>query len=166
MRLPLKINIIAAVFPWVISTATALGGGPKITSFDLVGRRLSWTNSVSNGVYQVQSLAQSGSWTTLTNLISNSTSNSVTVVMPSSSSAIYRIAWIDAPPAEPVGTWEYTGFESDGSLSVTGLVTVTATNPLSGTLAFQPVAAPHTRFHPVGQAGFEQRDYRTKRYSG
>jgi hypothetical protein len=105
--------------------------------------RLTWTNSVSNATYRVEwagSLA--GPWqpfSALTNLDSIVASNtSVTVTVP----MFYRVVWTDPPPPQPVGDWVFNGYDSFGSLFVTGLVTITtgySTNGLSWSFGFVPI---------------------------
>jgi hypothetical protein len=86
---------------------------------------LTWTNSVSNATYRVEwagSLA--GPWqpfSVLTNLDSITASNtSVTVTVP----MFYRVVWTDPPVPQPVGDWEFKGYDASGTLVVTGLVSI------------------------------------------
>jgi hypothetical protein len=59
------------------------------------------------------------------------------------------------PPAQPLGDWQYEGYDAQGSLIVTGMVTfVTATTPLAGSWDFQPVHLPYVSGHYVGQESF------------
>src|ERR1043166_6720646 len=47
----------------------------------------------------------------LTNVVSTETTNSIQVgFLPTSANGFYRVVWTNAPPAEPLGSWEYQGF--------------------------------------------------------
>lgn len=60
------------------------------------------------------------------------------------------------PPAQPLGDWDYQGYDAQGSLVVTGRVTfLTATTPLAGSWDFQAVHVPHVSGHYVGQHSFD-----------
>jgi hypothetical protein len=140
------------------STLAAVASRPSlaITGFQRDGA-LSWTNSVSNAVYRIHSAPLlSGPWGALTNLGFIQASNpQVTVKLPPTGTQqmeFFYVAWVDPPPAQPIGVWEYRGFDPDGGLAVTGLISITATNPMTGTCSFQAAGAdPHPR-HPVGSA--------------
>src|ERR1051326_5160426 len=111
-----------------------------IQSLDRNGQ-LTWTNSVSNATYRVEWAGSlSGPWRDfreLTNLSSFAASNtSVTVTVP----MFYRVVWTDAPAPQPAGTWLFNGYDSFGSLAVTGrlsqAVSAFATNTFQGDWAF------------------------------
>ncbi len=120
---------------------------------------LSWTNSVSNAVYRIESAPSlAGPWGTVTNLGSIQASNrQVVVTLPPPGARqveLFRVVWADAPPAQPAGSWEYRGFDPSGGLTVTGLVSIAGSNSVSGSCTFQAAGAdPHPR-HPVGSGGF------------
>ena len=120
---------------------------------------LTWTNSVSNAVYRIESAPSlGGPWTTLTNLgLIDASNRQVTVQLPPPGTQrleLFRVVWADAPPAQPIGNWEYRGFDPSGGLTVTGLVSVVASNPVSGSCTIQATGPdPHPR-HPVGAGSF------------
>ena len=89
---------------------------------------------VSNGTYRVEwAGSPTGAWHSfdlLTNLNSiNSTSNSVTVQVPT----FYRVLWLDPPPPQPDGTWDYQAYDTYGTLAITGRLTMASQpNRISG----------------------------------
>jgi hypothetical protein len=120
---------------------------------------LSWTNSVSNAVYRIESAPSlAGPWSIVTNLGSIQASNQQVVVQLPPPGAqqvgLFRVVWADAPPAQPVGDWEYRGFDPSGGLTVTGLVSIAASNPVSGTCTLQAAGADPPPTHPVGLGSF------------
>lgn len=120
---------------------------------------LTWTNSYTNANYQVQSAATlAGPWAPVNNLsFVHGPNQEVSVQLQTPFSlplALYRVVWTDAPPAQPVGTWAYQGFDGGGSLVVTGLVSITASNPVAGTATFQSVTGRPNPVHPVGSGDF------------
>jgi len=129
-----------------------------ITEFHPDGA-LSWTNSVSNAVYRIESApALTGPWDAVTNLGWLQASNQQVTVKLRSSGAqqmeFFHVVWADAPPAQPVGVWQYRGFDPGGGLAVTGLVSIAATNPMTGTCSFQAAGAGPHPGHPVGSGSF------------
>jgi hypothetical protein len=109
----------------------------RIASFTSSGA-LTWTNSAMVGAYSLEWADRpAGPWRAfdiLTNL--NSiwvTTNWVTVQVPlTNTPAFYRVAWF---PPDPIGVWDYRGFDRQGTLVITGQLnisstTVLATNPL------------------------------------
>jgi hypothetical protein len=108
----------------------------RFTSFTSSGA-LTWTNSAIVGAYSLEWADRpAGPWRafdTLTNL--NSiwvTTNWVSVQVPvTNTPAFYRVAWI---PPDPIGVWDYRGFDRHGTLVITGQLnmsssTVLATDP-------------------------------------
>lgn len=116
---------------------------------------LRWTNSVSNAVYRIDSApTYGGIYSPIANGSIQASNTHVSVQLQDFGSqplAFYRVVWTDAPPAQPVGDWEYNGFSAEGVLVVTGLVSITSLEPISGTVVFQN-AAPN--LHPVGSGAF------------
>jgi len=120
---------------------------------------LTWTNTYTNANYRIESAATpSGPWLPVNNLnLTQGPNNQVSVRIPSALTlpvSFYRVVWTDAPPAQPVGTWIYQGFDPTGALVVTGLVTITASNPVAGTCLFQALATNPPPAHPVGSGDF------------
>lgn len=120
---------------------------------------LTWTNSVSNALYRIDSASSLlGPWLGLTNVGLIQASNyQVTVQLPvvgRQGTEFFRVAWADAPLPEPVGTWEYCGFDGDGQLVVTGLVSIATGNPLMGRCSFQSTGANSRPCHPSGLGSF------------
>jgi len=116
----------AAAFPQVRITSVSSSGA------------LTWTNSAKVAAYSLEWADRpAGPWRafdTLTNL--NSiwvTTNQVTVQVPlTNTPAFYRVAWI---PPDPIGVWDYRGYDFQGSLVITGQLNLpsmsaVATNPL------------------------------------
>ena len=87
------------------------------------GGRLTWTNAAASAAYRVEFTPAIGvPYTEATNLSSNTFTNSVQLNgVPAAGMGFYRVTWVDAPAAVPIGTWNYQGYESS-SLAVTGLV--------------------------------------------
>ena len=109
---------------------------PRITSFNSSGE-LTWTNFAQIGAYRVAwADSPTGSWNpfdALTNLnLILAQTNRVTVQLPLSNAPVfYRAAWM---PPEPIGDWDYRGYDSQGTLVITGQLgvvskTVLSTNP-------------------------------------
>jgi hypothetical protein len=107
-------------------------GQLRITSLNSSGE-LTWTNSARVGAYRVEwANLPAGPWNpfaTLTNLNSLwAETNCVTAQLPvSNPPAFYRVGWT---PPDPAGVWDYRGYDANGVLVVTGLLTLAwATNP-------------------------------------
>jgi hypothetical protein len=131
----MKLKIIFVTLTLLFVAAAALPQ-MRITSFGSDGA-LTWTNFAILGAYSLQWADRpTGPWQafdTLTNL--NSiwvATNYVTVFAPvTNARAFYRVVWI---PPDPVGVWDYHGYDFQGNLLITGqlsmpLTTVLATNP-------------------------------------
>jgi hypothetical protein len=129
-----------------------------ITKFTRSGTVV-WTNSPSNAVYRVESATSlSGPWTVVDSMESIQSSNQQTTVELGTAGAellkLYRVTWTNVPPAQPIGTWTYRGFEGT-TLVVTGWLSISATNPIAGTCDFRAVGNPNQTKHPVGNASFD-----------
>jgi len=100
---------------------TAIAAELVISSFNQNGE-LTWTNSFSsNATYRVEWAGSAdGPWNkfdALTNLsLLPATNSTVTVKVPT----FYRVVWLDPPPPEPQGTWDYGAYDFQGVLGVTG----------------------------------------------
>lgn len=120
---------------------------------------LTWTNTYTNANYRMESAATlSGPWLPMNNLsLIHGPDHQVSVQIPPPLTlplSFYRVVWTDAPPAQPVGTWIYQGFDPSGALVVTGLVSITASNPVAGTCFFQALITNPPPAHPVGSGDF------------
>ena len=113
---------------------------------------LTWTNFVSNAVYRVEHTGKvAGPWTDLSGLTSvQATNYTTTVQVPVGSAAFYRVVWADAPPASPVGRWEYSGNDAGGRPISSGSLAVASASPLGGTFTLWCVGVPHWCDHPEG----------------
>ncbi len=114
----MKKQILSALA--VLTVAASGTAQLVITSFSQNGA-LTWTNVVSNATYRVEwAGSPAGPWLSfdaLTNLTSLSATNkSVAVTVPT----CYRVVWLDPPPPEPEGVWDYRAWDYDGVLLVTG----------------------------------------------
>ncbi|HVR34447.1 MAG TPA: hypothetical protein VMS21_01205, partial [Methylomirabilota bacterium] len=117
------------LFPFLVVllvVSSVIAAELVITSFDRSGQ-LAWTNGVSNATYRVEWAGSAdGPWNTfdaLTNLTAlTAASNSVTVNVPT----FYRVIWTDAPSY--AGSYEYRGYDLEGTLAVTGKLSLWGTN--------------------------------------
>ncbi|HTL59085.1 MAG TPA: hypothetical protein VL361_25655 [Candidatus Limnocylindrales bacterium] len=130
----------------------------NITAFTPNGT-LTWTNSDTNANYRVEAATSlAGPWVPMTNLsLIQGPNQQVSVQVPTPLVQpvwLYRVVWTDAPSAQPLGTWVYQGFDPASALVVTGLVSITASNPISGTCVFQSATSDLYPKHPVGTAFF------------
>jgi hypothetical protein len=140
-----------ACFAGASLAVTALASGVVITSLSRQGE-LTWTNSVSNATYRVEwSSSVAGPWQAfdaLTNLsLISATSSEVSVHVP----MLYRVVWLDPPPAQPAGAWEYWGYDEFENLVVVGFLTVIGTDPIVGTYSFHRVDFTNGSAHYRGQ---------------
>jgi hypothetical protein len=140
-----------ACFAGASLAVTALASGVVITSLSRDGE-LTWIGSVSNATYRVEwSSSMTGPWQAfdaLTNLsLISATSTEVSVHVP----MFYRVVWLDPPPAQPAGVWEYRGYDEFENLVVVGFLTVTGTDPISGTYSFHRVDFTTSSAHYTGQ---------------
>jgi len=98
----------------------------RITSFNSSGS-ITWTNFARVGAYRVAwANSPAGPWNafdTLTNLnLILARTNRVTVQLPlSNTPAFYRVAWI---PPEPIGVWDYRGYDNQANLVITGQLSI------------------------------------------
>jgi hypothetical protein len=105
----------------------------RVASFTSSGA-LTWTNSAQVGAYSLEWADRpAGPWRafdTLTNLNSIwATTNRVTVQVPvTNTPAFYRVAWI---PPDPIGVWDYRGYDFQGTLVITGQLNIPSTTVLS-----------------------------------
>ena len=105
----------------------------SITSFNSSGE-LTWTNSAWVGAYSVEwANSPTGLWNAfgaLTNLDSIwAETNRVTVQLPlSNAPTFYRVAWT---PPDPIGVWDYRGYDPQGTLVITGQLAIVSTTLLT-----------------------------------
>jgi len=105
----------------------------SITAFNSSGE-LTWTNSAWVGAYRVEwANSPTGLWNTfgaLTNLDSIwAETNRVTVQLPlSNAPTFYRVAWT---PPDPIGVWDYRGYDPQGTLVITGQLAIVSTTLLT-----------------------------------
>lgn len=105
----------------------------RITSFNSSGG-LTWTNFARVGAYRVEwANSPTGLWnafSTPTNLNSIwAETNRVTVQLPlSNAPTFYRVAWT---PPDPIGVWDYRGYDSQGMLYITGQLALVSTTLLN-----------------------------------
>jgi hypothetical protein len=129
----------------------ATQGEPQIVEFTNNGT-LKWTNSVPNATYRIDaSQLVTKDWTNVG--VVTASQNTGTFPLPATGqpTQFYRVIWLDAPAARPVGDWIYSGYEQD-RLTVTGLVSFAESNPLVGSADFKAVAT--NIKHPTGVATF------------
>ena len=142
----------------LILTACQAGAELNITTLTTNGT-LTWTNTYTNANYRLESSATlNGPWLPVNNLsFSPGPNHQVSVQLSAPLTrplAFYRVVWTDAPPAQPIGTWLYQGFDPTGALVVTGLVSITASNPVAGTCIFNALDTNAPPAHPVGSGDF------------
>jgi hypothetical protein len=87
-----------------------------------------WTNVVaSNATYRFSTAgALAGpyaNWTTVT-----AATSEVTFASPYNGT-FYKVEWIDAPPPQPMGGWDYQVFDSAGNVMVAGILNFTSNIP-------------------------------------
>jgi hypothetical protein len=120
-------------------------GQPQVTLTGPIGARI-----------LIEATSDLRTWTPLMTVMN--TQGSVLIRDPAADGSPQRFyrAQIIRPPAQPVGDWEYQGYDVQGTLVVTGRVAfVTATTPLAGSWDFQPVHVPHVSGHFLGQHSFD-----------
>jgi hypothetical protein len=105
----------------------------RITSFNSSGE-LTWTNFARVGAYRVEwANSPTGLWNAFStpsdlNSIWAET-NRVTVKLPlSNASGFYRVAWT---PPDPIGVWDYRGYDAQGTLLITGQLAIVSTTLLT-----------------------------------
>jgi hypothetical protein len=107
--------LVAATFLAVVATMAQF----RITSFKPTGEII-WTNSAQVGAYRVEwANSPTGQWTSLASLnpILAETNRVIVQVPLSNSPAFYRVGWIQP---DPIGNWDCRGFDSRGTLVITG----------------------------------------------
>ena len=122
MKVPLLIMAAVALNTSIIAADLA------ISSLDRHGS-LTWTNSITNAVYQVQwANSATGSWANfqaLANLDSiQSTDTTVTVRVP----LFYRVAATGAASNIVSGLYRYRGYDTNGELLIVGWLSLPSTN--------------------------------------
>ena len=109
----------------LLGTAAALGAVAalaqlRITSFDSSGE-LTWTNPIQRGLYSVESGSTlAGPWSPLVSVVDKdgAKTNRITLQVPlANGPAFYRIGWV---PPDPVGAWDYRGYDNEGTLETRG----------------------------------------------
>lgn len=139
--------ILAAIGFAILATQ----GEPQIVDFTNNGA-LKWTNSVPNATYRIEaSEFLTKEWTNVGVVTASQTTTTFSLPETAQLTQFYRVIWLDAPAAQPVGDWIYSGYEQD-RLTVTGLVTFAQSNPLVGSADFKAVAT--NIKHPIGVASF------------
>ena len=133
-----KFLFVAAV---LLIATTAAWPQLRITSINSSGE-ITWTNRAWIAAYRVTwADSATGPWTafdTFTNLnLILAETNIVSVQLPvSNAPAFYRVAWI---LPEPIGVWDYFGYDQQGTLVVTGQLNVASKTLPSGGAGFYQV---------------------------
>jgi hypothetical protein len=103
----------------------------QITSFNSTGE-LSWTNSISRGFYNIESASSpAGPWNPLATVadLDWAKTNSITLqASVTNAQAFYRVQWL---VPDPIGVWDYRGYYRDGTVVITGQLTVSSMTVLS-----------------------------------
>lgn len=103
----------------------------RITSFNSSGE-LTWTNSISRGFYSVEwASSLAGPWNPLATVadVDWATTNRITLqVSLTNAQALYRVAWI---LPDPIGVWDYRGYDAQGTLVITGRLSIPSMTLLS-----------------------------------
>ncbi len=99
----------------------------RITSLNSSGD-LTWTNSIYRGLYSVESGGTpSGPWASFGSVLDSdgAKTNRITFPVPLAGvSTFYRVAWM---PPDAIGTWDYSGFDNQGTLVITGRLHLSST---------------------------------------
>jgi len=115
----------------LVAAATLLVGATaqaqvRITSLNSNGT-LVWTNSVARGAYSVEGAnSPIGPWTPVASVIdtNKATTNPITAQIPvTNSQGYFRVGWT---VPNPTGVWDYQANDSQGTLVVTGQLTITS----------------------------------------
>ena len=132
MRIPSLAIAIALI------AASAIASDLVITSLERNGT-LTWTNSVSNAVYQVQwANSVTGGWSNFQSLAALDTVQSTAKVVSVKVPTFYRVAASEPPTWKPDGLYRYTAFDTNGNLLVVGWWEVKSpTNTVFGNIAGQ-----------------------------
>jgi hypothetical protein len=98
----------------------------RITSFKPTGQ-LTWTNHIYRAFYSVESApSPAGPWRPFTTVadLDMARTNLITLQVPvTNAQAFYRVAWLGP---DPMGLWDYKGFDPQGLLAVTGVVVISS----------------------------------------
>jgi hypothetical protein len=130
----MKTTFLLALLVTAVLVESVVRAQLRITSFNS-GGQLAWTNSAKVGAYHVEwANSLLGPWNAFaspTNLNSIWVrTNRVTVEVPVSNSvAFYRVGW-SVP--EALGTWDYRGYDPQGTLVVTGKLILSSRTLLTG----------------------------------
>ena len=156
MKRSLPINTLAVVTGALLLHAPSASAELDIVSLTTNGV-MTWTNTYTNANYRIESAPTlAGPWVAVTNVsvVQNSNQLSAQLQTPFSSPiSLYRVVWTDAPPAQPLGSWVYHGFDPGGALVVTGLVSITASNPWNAMCEFSLIDQSTRTAHPTGSSG-------------
>lgn len=132
----MKPELLAMAAVGTLIAASVAASDLLIDSIDRNGN-LTWTNTVSNAVYQVQwASAVTGPWTNFQALASldtiSPTGSVTTVAVP----VFFRVAAAQPEPTvRPDGVYRYTAFDTNGSLLVVGWWEINSSPPAaSGTI--------------------------------
>ena len=111
---------------FVLLVAAVASAQPRITSFNS-GGELAWTNSFARGLYSVETRSvPSGPWNTIGSVVDldGAKTNRIALQVPlTNASAFFRVAWI---PPDPMGEWNYRGYDNQGTLVITGQLSIPA----------------------------------------
>jgi hypothetical protein len=122
----MKLFVAAAVLVGAAALAEL-----RITSFNSSGE-LTWTNSIWRGIYNVDwADSPVGPWKPLVTVadLDWAKTNLMAVQVPlSNGKAFYRVAWLQP---QPIGAWDYYGYDNGGTLVVTGQLNIASTTLLS-----------------------------------
>ena len=140
-----------------------------ITSFNSSGE-LTWTHPIDRGLYCVESTdSPSGPWNFYTSVVDSDwakTNRMTAGVHLTNGQGFFRVGWITP---NPVGIWNYRGYDFYGMLVVTGAVNITSmfllsSNPpvvygVAGSKDFKYVGPPTNALWWLGpQIGTESMD--------
>ena len=118
----MKLSHIAAILATVAVSAAA--ADLVITSFDHNGS-LTWTNSLSNAVYQVQwANSVTGAWTNFQALAKLDSIQTTDKVLTATVPMFYRVAAQQTPPTNVNGVYQYEGYNADGNPLVVGWLSI------------------------------------------
>lgn len=114
----------------------------SITNF--TGTSLTLSNAHGPGSYRIEySTNLTRPWLEL--VTRTNAGSQVTVDLPElppENTVLLRAVWTDPPAPNPIGRWNYHGYNEQGSLVVTGVLNITATAPIAGQLDLEQVAVP------------------------
>ena len=109
----------------------AASGQLHVTSFSSCGE-LAWTNFIYRGLYSVEAgTTPSGPWTSFGSVVDLdwARTNLITFQTPLTNvSRFYRVAWM---PPDPIGLWDYRGYDNQGTLVITGRLNLSSAMLLS-----------------------------------